>query len=336
MGERGQAAGTAVVTPASAPLVAALLPRCAFPPPADASEGPLPLAVSGGADSLALLVLAAHTGQDVVAIHVDHGLRPGSAVEAAVVAAAAARYGAAFESRTVAVAFGPDLEARARRARYDVLPAGVLTGHTMDDQAETVLLALLRGAALDGLAGMQAERPAGREPPRGFAGTGRSPRRPLLGLRRAETAALCASEGLSPVADPTNSDPRFRRNRVRAEVLPLLSEVADRDLVPVLARQAALMADDARLLESLSAALDPTDARRVARAPLPLARRAIRRWLRSGDTGGDVERHPPSSAEVARVLAVAGGAVRACELAGGRRVERHAGRLRVAGKVAGS
>jgi tRNA(Ile)-lysidine synthase len=207
----------------------------------------------------------------------------------------------------------------------------------MDDQAETVLLALLRGAALDGLSGMQAERPAGPEPSPGLAGmTPSPPRRPLLGLRRAETAALCASEGLAPVADPTNSDPRFRRNRVRAEVLPLLSEVAGRDLVPVLARQAALMADDARLLESLSAALDPTDARRVARAPLPLARRAIRRWLRSGDAGGDLERHPPSSAEVARVLAVAAGAVRACELAGGRRVERHAGRLRVAGKVTGS
>jgi tRNA(Ile)-lysidine synthase len=272
-----------------------------------------------------------------VAVHVDHGLRPGSAAEAVVVAAAAARYGAAFESRTVAVAPGPDLEARARRARYDALPPGVLTGHTMDDQAETVLLALLRGAALDGLAGMQAERPAGPEPPHAWAGTVPSPpRRPLLGLRRGETAALCAAEGLVPVADPTNCDPRFRRNRVRAEVLPLLSEVAGRDLVPVLARQAALMADDARLLESLSAALDPTDARRVARAPLPLARRAIRRWLRSSDAGGDVERHPPSSAEVARVLAVAGGGVRACELAGGRRVERHAGRLRVAGKVPGS
>jgi hypothetical protein len=71
----------------------------------------------------------------------------------------------------------------------------------------------------------------------------------------------------------------------------------------------------------------------MARAPLPLARRAIRRWLRSTDTGGDAECHPPSAAEVARVLAVAGGAVRACELAGGRRVERHAGRLRVAGRV---
>jgi tRNA(Ile)-lysidine synthase len=329
--ERGQVA--AVATPGCGQSLAALLGRCHFPPPGEGlADGRLPLAVSGGADSLALLILAVHAGRDVLAIHVDHGLRPGSDSEAAVVAAAAARYGAAFESRTVEVVPGPDLEARARRVRYQALPAGVLTGHTMDDQAETVLLALLRGAALDGLAGMQAGWPeaSGRQGQSGLAAA--RPRRPLLGLRRRETAAMCAAEGLAPVADPTNDDPRFRRNRVRAEVLPLLSEVAGRDLVPVLARQADLLADDARLLESLSAALDPTDARRITRAPLPLARRAIRRWLRSADAGADPECHPPSAAEVARVLAVAGGAVRACELAGGRRVERHAGRLRVAGR----
>ncbi len=196
----------------------------------------------------------------------------------------------------------------------------------MDDQAETILLALLRGAALDGLAGMQAGRTEAPGRPAGPT-AGARPRRPLLGLRRSETAAVCAAEGLVPVVDPTNDDGRFRRNRVRAEVLPLLSEVAGRDLVPVLARQAELLADDARLLESLSATLDPTDARRVARAPLPLARRAIRRWLRSAEAGADPECHPPSAAEVARVLGVAGGTVRACELAGGRRVERHAGSI---------
>jgi tRNA(Ile)-lysidine synthase len=328
-------AAAAVADPASDDLVAALLPRCSFPEPAprEAPE-PLPLAVSGGADSLALLVLAAYSGRQAVAIHVDHGIRGGSAAEAHIVAAAAARYGLGFESRTVDVAAGPDLEARARRARYEALPSGVLTGHTMDDQAETVVLALLRGAALDGLAGMQPDRYSG---PVGTVGTAAAatdrPRRPLLGLRRWETAALCAAQGLMPVVDPSNGDPRFRRNRVRAEVLPLLCEVAGRDLVPVLARQAGLMADDARLLESLSAAIDATDARRVARAPVPLARRAIRRWLRSTPAGGDPECHPPSAAEVARVLAVASGTIRACELAGGRRVERHAGKLRVAAKV---
>jgi tRNA(Ile)-lysidine synthase len=314
--------------------IATLLARCHFPSSrASGSAGDqLVLAVSGGPDSLALLILAAHTGRRVVAIHVDHGLRPGGVEEAAVVAAAADRYGAGFESRTVSVAAGPDLEARARRARYQALPPGVLTGHTMDDQAETVLLAVLRGAALDGLAGMRATRSDPQPSPPRLPGLATWPGRPLLGLRRQETAALCTSEGLVPVVDPTNDDPRFRRNRVRAEVLPLLSEVAGRDVVPVLARQAALLAEDATLLESLSAAIDPTDARRLSRAPVPLARRAVRRWLRTPETGADLECHPPSAAEVARVLEVAAGAVRACELAGGRRVERHAGRLHVAGR----
>ncbi|HEY3810289.1 MAG TPA: ATP-binding protein, partial [Acidimicrobiales bacterium] len=158
------------------------------------------------------------------------------------------------------------------------------------------------------------------------------PRRPLLGLRRWETAALCAAEGLAPVDDPSNRDARFRRNRVRAEVLPLLSDVADRDLVPVLARQAALLAADADLLESLSASLEATDARALRAAPRPLARRAVRRWLRGAGAFTDAECHPPSAAEVARVLAVADGEVQACELAGGRRVERRAGRLRVAAR----
>ena len=94
------------------------------------------------------------------------------------------------------------LEARAREARYDALPRDVLTGHTADDQAETVLLNLLRGAGTAGLAGIRRDR------------------RPLLDLRRAETAALCAELGLSPVVDPTNASPAWRRNRVRRELRP--------------------------------------------------------------------------------------------------------------------
>ena len=277
------------------------------------------LAVSGGADSLALVILAARAGLDAVAIHVDHGLRAGSDREAEVVARAAARYGARFEGRRTTVEPGPDLEARARRARYAELPDGVLTGHTMDDQAETVLLNILRGAALDGLAGMRT------------CGGGR-PRRPLLRLRRAETAALCSSEGLTPVADPSNDDARFRRNRVRREVLPMLCEVAERDVVPVLARQAELLAGDADLLQELAGRLDPTDAKALRAAPAALARRAVRGWLRTPDAFADAEAHPPSAEEVARVLAVAAGAARACELGGGRRVQRQSGRLRIVGR----
>src|SRR5436190_5711991 len=158
-----------------------LLARCRFPP----ASSPVVCAVSGGADSLALLVLACAAGLAVTAVHVDHGLRPGSADEAGVVAEAAARFGAEFRSERVTVAEGPNLEARARDARYAVLSVDVLTGHTSDDQAETVLVNLLRGAALDGLAGMRDDG-----------------RRPILALRRSETAGLCAALGLEPVADP--------------------------------------------------------------------------------------------------------------------------------------
>jgi tRNA(Ile)-lysidine synthase len=283
-----------------------LLARCSFPPPGT----PVSCAVSGGADSLALLVLAREAGCDASAIHVDHGLRPGSAAEADVVRAAAERVGAGFRALRVAVEPGPNLEARARSARYAALPDDVLTGHTADDQAETVLLNLLRGAGLDGLAGMAPER------------------RPLRRLRRAETHALCAHLGLEVVDDPSNRDPAFRRNRVRHELVPLLDELAERDVTPILARQADLLRADAALLDELAATLDPSDARALRAAPVALARRAVRGWLRRSGPGGP-EQHPPSAAEVDRVLAVAGGEAVACEVAGGWRVARRQGRLRV-------
>jgi tRNA(Ile)-lysidine synthase len=266
--------------------------------------------VSGSADSLALLVLAAEAGCRVSAIRVDPGLRAGAGAEAEVVRAAAERVGAGVRGRRVHVDPGPALEARARAARYAALPDATLTGHTADDQAETVLLNLLRGAALDGLAGMDPGR------------------RPLRRLRRSETRALCADLGLAPVADPSNDDPAFRRNRVRHELLPLLGDIAARDVVPVLARQADLARADAALLDELAAELDPTDARALVAAPPALARRAVRRWLRASGPGGH-ERHPPDAAAVERVLSVARGEAVACELAGGWRVARTAGRLRL-------
>jgi tRNA(Ile)-lysidine synthase len=288
--------------------IAELLIRCTFPPPGT----PLSCAVSGGADSLALLVLATAAGCDVTAVHVDHGLRAGSADEADVVADAARRFGARFEGRRVSVPPGPNLEARAREARLGALPPGAATGHTMDDQAETILVNLLRGAGADGLSGM--------EP---------GPRHPLLGLRRAETHALCAALGLVPVCDVTNTDPAFLRNRVRHELLPLCAALAGRDLVPVLARQAAVLRDEAALLDRLSAEElpDPGDARAVAATGPPLARRAVRRWLR--EAARDGSGHPPSLAEVERTLAVARGERLGTEISGGVRVRRTGGRLRV-------
>lgn len=260
---------------------------------------------------MALVVLAVMAGLRVTAIHVDHGLRPDSATEADQVEEVARRFGAAFSARRVTVKPGPNLEARARRARYEALPPGVLTGHTADDQAETVLLNLLRGAGIDGLAGM---RSGGRV------------RRPLLAVRRAETRALCDELGLMPFEDPTNADLRFARNRVRHQLVPSLAQISGRDPVPILVRQAELLADEATLLDELADGIDPTDARALAAAPTPLGRRAVRRWLRES---GGAEQHPPSAAEVRRVLSVASGEVVACQLTGDRMVRRSAGRLKM-------
>lgn len=260
--------------------------------------------MSGGADSLALLVLARATGCEVIAIHVDHGLREGSAADAEVVRAAAARFGARFVGASVTVAPGPNLEARARAARYAALPVDVVTGHTADDQAETVLINMLRGAGLDGLTAMGGAR------------------HPILGLRRSETRALCAALALSPVDDPTNADPAFVRNRVRHELVPLLDAIAGRDIVPLLSRLAAVTSDDVAVVDGLASAIDPTDARALAAAPLPLARRAVRRWL-------TIDGYPPDLASVERVLTVARGEVVACEVVGGRRVKRRGQRLSV-------
>jgi tRNA(Ile)-lysidine synthase len=260
--------------------------------------------VSGGADSLALLVLAVESGCVVTAVHVDHGLRPASAGEADVVAAAARRFGAAFKAERVTIVPGPNLEARARAARLEVLPVDALTGHTADDQAETMLLNLLRGSGRDGLSGMPDDG-----------------RHPLLRLRRSETRAVCAGLGLEPVDDPSNADPRYRRNRVRHELLPLLESIAERDLVPVLVRQGTLLGEEGALLDELAAAIDVTDARALAAAPAALARRAIRMWLRQAGP------YPPDAAAVERVLGVARLDARACDVGGGTQVRRSGGRL---------
>lgn len=279
-----------------------LLSRCSFPPAGTA----VTCAVSGGPDSLALLILAVTAGCDVTAVHVDHGMRPGSAAEADIVAAAAERFSARFRSERVRVEPGSNLEARLRTARYGILPPDVLTGHTMDDQAETILLNVLRGSGLTGMAGMRPER------------------RPLLALRRGETAALCLLHGLEPVIDPTNASPEHRRNRVRHELMPLLDRIAERDVVPVLTRSSAVLRDEDDLLDALAAAIDPTDARALASAPVALARRAVRRWL-----GPALGGYPPDSDTVERVLRVARGDAIACEAPGGVRIGRRDQRMRL-------
>jgi tRNA(Ile)-lysidine synthase len=278
-----------------------LLARCTFPPPATN----VTCAFSGGPDSTALVALARHAGLSVEALHVDHGLRPTSGTEAERAVAIAAELGVTARVATVRVEPGANLQARARHARHGVLPPGALTGHTADDRAETMLINLLRGAGLDGLSAL-----------------GPAPTRPLLALRRTETRALCDHLGLRPMDDPTNHDRRFVRNRVREELIPLLDDIAGRDTVALLTRTADMIAGDLGVIDELSSTLDATDARALAAAPPARARRAVRRWL-AGDG------YPPDAATVARVLAVAGGRNRACELPGGRRVERSRQRLRI-------
>lgn len=287
------------------PIVLESLALCRFP-----SSPHVTCAVSGGSDSLALLALAVASGCEVTAIHVDHGLRPDSWREAELVRDACAHVGATFVSRTVNVVVGPNVEARARAARYAVLPSDVLTGHTADDRAETMLINLLRGAGIDGLGGI-----------REYGGPSGSVGHPLLALRRHHTEAVCAAVGWVPFRDPSNDDESLLRNRIRHSVRPFLDEVAGRDLTPILVRQAALVADDADFLDELARTIDPTDAKALSAAPVVLARRAVRRWL------GSV--HPPDAASVERVLAVARGDAVACELPGGIRIQRTNQRISV-------
>ena len=298
----------------AAPVIAALLDRCRFP---DTPAGrQVDCAVSGGADSTALAILAVAAGFDATLIHVDHGLRARSSDEAEFVQALSAALDCRFRAERVAVTVGPGLEARARRARYAVLPHGVLTGHTLDDQAETIVLNLLRGAGLNGLAGMDT--------------TAEQPRRPLLSLRRADTETVCVAAGVTWFTDPSNVDPAFRRNRVRHELMPLLDSIAARDVAAVFARQADLLRDDAALLDHLADQLDPTDARALAAAPVALARRAVRRWLATLDP----ERHPPNAATVERCMAVARNDAQATDIGDGRRLTRHRQRLTIVGGTA--
>ncbi len=257
-----------------------------------------------------MVALAAAADLDIDAVHVNHGLHPDAGRHSEIAEASATRLGTRFRCVTVDVAPGPNLEARARAARRRALGTDALTGHTADDQAETILLALLRGAGASGLSGITP-----------------SPTKPILELRRTDTARLCDELGMTVANDPTNDDPRFRRNRVRHELLPLLDDIAERDTTPLIARTGSLLRGDDEVLDQSAARLDPTDARALDTAPTALARRAIRSWLIAHTS--DAEQHPPNLATVDRVLDVARGVTLACDVGGGWRVERSKQRLRL-------
>ncbi|MGC8510773.1 MAG: tRNA lysidine(34) synthetase TilS [Acidimicrobiales bacterium] len=286
-----------------------LVGACHFP-----ATGAVDLAVSGGPDSLGLLLLAREAGLAARVHHVDHHARPASTDDARFVRELCATLAVPCEVHDVRVAPGPNFEARARAARRAALPATALTGHTMDDVAETIVLNLLRGAGLDGLSPMIGD-----------------PTKPLVDLRRADLHAYVAASGLVARHDETNDSPHHLRNRVRHEVLPLLGAVSGRDVVPVLARQAGLAHDERRWLDELVGSddrpLGDVDCRELRAWPVARLRRWLRRRLASPDRGDGS--HPPSFDEIERVIAVVRGESAATEIAGGRRVARRAQRLRV-------
>ncbi|MEV0396074.1 tRNA lysidine(34) synthetase TilS [Polymorphospora rubra] len=309
-------------------------------PPGPAPEraaGRVLVACSGGADSLALAAAAVFVGPrrgvDVGLVTVDHGLQAGSGQRAQDVADWARKAGfAPVEVATVEVAGRPGgPEAAARDARYEALVAAahrhragtVLLGHTRDDQAETVLLALARGAGPRGLAGMPAVRRL----------DGIALCRPLLDVTRAQTRAACAVLGLTPWDDPHNTDPSYARARVRSDLLPALVEALGPGVVGNLARTAALVAADTAALDALAAdhltaARDPSGGLRVAALaalPAALRGRVLHAWARELGAAPAALSHRHVEALDALITAWRGQGP--TFLPGGIRVARHGGHL---------
>jgi len=255
------------------------------------------VACSGGADSMALAgataFVAPRLGLRAGLVTVDHRLQDGSADRAATVAAWARDAGFA-PAMSVPVDATPDAqgpEAAARRARYAALAGvaraesarAVLTGHTRDDQAETVLLALARGGGPRGLAGMRARRDL----------EGGTLLRPLLSVSRSQTRAACAAEGVAVWDDPHNTEDRFARVRVR-EAMDTLIAALGADVVPNLARTAELVAADTDALDAMAVSARDgveVDGRlecaRLAELPSALRTRVLRAFaLDAGAPGG--------------------------------------------------
>jgi tRNA(Ile)-lysidine synthase len=240
-------------------------------------DGPVLVACSGGADSVALAAAAAFAcsrdGRPAGLVTVDHGLQDDSHRHAARVADLGRTLGLdPVDVIRVEVGSAGGPEAAAREARYAALDAvagdgSVLLGHTLDDQAETVLLGLGRGSGPRSIAGMAAV-------------DGRW-LRPFLGVRRATTEAACAALGLDVWDDPHNTDPRFQRVRLRREVLPLLEDVLQGGVAEALARTAELQRGDLDALDAWAATV-PTgaelDVATLADLPRAVRTRVLRRW----------------------------------------------------------
>lgn len=260
--------------PAATAAVRVAVRRALVDLPADAV---VVAAVSGGADSLALAAaLAFERPACSGALVVDHALQQGSAAVADRAAQRCLSLGlrpVEVLTATVAATGGGGPEARARTARYALLEAAadrvkavaILLGHTLDDQAETLLLGLGRGSGARSLSGMA--------PVRGRL------RRPLLGIDRATTRAACGEAGLTPWDDPHNVDPSYARVRIRREVMPVLGDALGRGIAPALARTARLLREDADALDALTPKLADKPAVAVlAELPAALRARALKAW----------------------------------------------------------
>jgi tRNA(Ile)-lysidine synthase len=275
-----------------------------FPPAGE----PVDLAVSGGPDSVGMLLLAQRAGCDVRVHHVNHHARSASDEDAAFVVSLCEKQQVPCTVYDALVEPGANFEARARAARRQLLPEGVLTGHTMDDLAETVIINFLRGAGIDGLSV--------------FVG---NPTKPLIDIRRSDLHEMVRDQGITARIDETNADTRFQRNRIRHELLPEMNDVASRDIVPLLARQAAVLADERVWIEGVAVSgfdqgLSALDCRVARSWPRPVLRRWLRRELRTDDGAGGY--YAPSFDEVERAIGVVQGDVVATELSGGRRLSR--------------
>ncbi|SCE79531.1 tRNA(Ile)-lysidine synthase [Micromonospora purpureochromogenes] len=302
--------------------------------------GPVLVACSGGADSLALAAatafVAPRLGRRAGLVTVDHGLQEGSAGRAGAVARWAVEAGLdPVEAVPVTVAGRPGgPEAAAREARYQTLvdaarrhrAAALLVGHTRDDQAETVLLALARGAGPRGLAGMPERRELDGVPLL----------RPLLDLTRDDTRKACAALGLTPWEDPHNADPSYARARVRTDVLPVLLRALGPGVLDNLARTARLVAADTAALDDLAtAALATPTGVRAAEGGLSVAAlaalapavrtRVLHAWARELGACPAALSHRHVAALDALVTDWRGQG--ATYLPGGLRVARRAGRL---------
>ena len=265
--------------------------RTAVRPGLRTGARPVLVACSGGADSVALAAALAFEARDagvrVGGVTVDHDLQRGSADRAERTAVLLRDLGldpVVVLRVSVGADGGP--EGAARSARYDALAAAaaehgarIALGHTLDDQAETVLLGLGRGSGPRSVAGMVEDRPPYW--------------RPLLAVRRGTTRRACADQGLPVWDDPWNDDPAYTRVRLRTEVLPLLEEVLGGGVAPALARTAALLREDLDALDDLAAgqlarlaaegggADGGLPAPELAQLPAALRRRVLRGWLRA-------------------------------------------------------